>query len=63
MVIGRTFSSVAQASYNEQEGNKRLSTETGAGQWGTALPLACSMFDLECTVYMAKTSDSVGAIF
>src|SRR5919197_345352 len=42
---------VAQAYYNKQEGTKRLATETGAGQWGTALALACSMFDLECTVY------------
>jgi tryptophan synthase beta chain len=45
---------VAQAYYNKQEGTKRLATETGAGQWGTALALACSMFDLECTVYMVK---------
>src|SRR3954470_18876960 len=45
---------VAQAYYNKQEGTRRLSTETGAGQWGTALALACSMFDLECTVYMVK---------
>ena len=45
---------VAQAYYNKQEGTKRLTTETGAGQWGTALALACTMFDLECTVYMVK---------
>ena len=45
---------IAQAYYNKQEGTKRLTTETGAGQWGTALSLACSMFDLECTVYMVK---------
>lgn len=45
-----------QAYYNKMEGVKRLSTETGAGQWGTALALACSLFDLECTVYMVKIS-------
>jgi tryptophan synthase beta chain len=45
---------VAQAYYNKQEGTKRLTTETGAGQWGTALSLACTMSDLECTVYMVK---------
>ena len=38
---------VAQAYYNTQEGTKRLATEAGAGQWGTALALACSMFDLD----------------
>jgi tryptophan synthase beta chain len=47
---------IAQAYYNKQEGTRRLTTETGAGQWGTALSLACSMFDLECTVYMVKAS-------
>ena len=47
---------IAQAYYNKQEGTKRLTTETGAGQWGTAIALACSMFDLECTVYMVKAS-------
>ena len=47
---------VAQAYYNKQEGTRRLTTETGAGQWGTALALACSMFDLECTVFMVKAS-------
>ena len=47
---------IAQAYYNKQEGIKRLTTETGAGQWGTALSIACSMFDLECTVYMVKAS-------
>ena len=49
---------VAQAYYNKQEGAKRLTTETGAGQWGTALALACSMFDLECTVFMVKPISS-----
>lgn len=47
---------VAQAYFNKMEGVKRLSTETGAGQWGTALSFACRMFDLECTVYMVKIS-------
>src|SRR4051795_4699662 len=47
---------IAQAYYNKQEGTKRLTTETGAGQWGTALSIACSMFDLEATVYMVKAS-------
>jgi tryptophan synthase beta chain len=47
---------IAQAYYNKREGTKRLTTETGAGQWGTALSLACAMFDLECTVYMVKAS-------
>lgn len=48
--------SIPQAYYNKQEGIKRLATETGAGQWGSALSFACSMFDLECTVYMVKIS-------
>lgn len=47
---------VAQAWYNKQAGIKRLATETGAGQWGSALALACRMFGLECTVYMVKVS-------
>jgi tryptophan synthase beta chain len=47
---------VAQAFYNKQAGIKRLATETGAGQWGSAIALACRMFDLECTVYMVKVS-------
>ncbi|HHV62603.1 MAG TPA: TrpB-like pyridoxal phosphate-dependent enzyme [Firmicutes bacterium] len=47
---------VPQAYYNKKEGIKRLSTETGAGQWGTALALACNFFGLECTVYMVKVS-------
>ena len=45
-----------QAYYNKQEGIKRLSTETGAGQWGSALAWACSIFDLELTVYMVRVS-------
>jgi len=47
---------IAQAYYNKKEGVKRLATETGAGQWGSALSLACNFFDLECTVYMVKVS-------
>src|SRR5262245_30673551 len=47
---------VPQAFYNQQEGVARLSTETGAGQWGTALSFACAQFDLECKVYMVRAS-------
>ena len=47
---------IAQAFYNKQEGIKRLCTETGAGQWGSALALACRLFDMECTVYMVRVS-------
>jgi tryptophan synthase beta chain len=47
---------IAQAYYNKQAGIRRLATETGAGQWGSALALACRMFGLECTVYMVKVS-------
>ena len=48
--------SVAQAYYNKTAGIKRLATETGAGQWGSALAYACNAFDLECMVYMVKCS-------
>ena len=47
---------VPQAFYNKQEGVTRLATETGAGQWGSALALACALFDLECKVYMVRSS-------
>ncbi len=47
---------VAQAYYNKAEGIKRLATETGAGQWGSALSLACNYFDLECMIYMVRVS-------
>jgi len=47
---------VAQAYFNKQAGTKRLATETGAGQWGSALSMACRLFGLECTVYMVKVS-------
>ncbi|SJZ93446.1 tryptophan synthase, beta chain [Trichlorobacter thiogenes] len=49
-------SAIPQAFYNKQAGIKRLATETGAGQWGSSLSLACSLFGLECTVYMVKVS-------
>lgn len=48
--------SIPQAYYNKQAGIKRLSTETGAGQWGSALSIACKFFGLECIVYMVKVS-------
>ena len=47
---------VAQAYYNKKAGIKRLSTETGAGQWGSSLAMACQFFGLECMVYMVKVS-------
>ncbi len=47
---------VAQAYYNKMEGTKRLATETGAGQWGSALAFASQIFGLECKVYMVKVS-------
>ncbi|MCH7511967.1 MAG: TrpB-like pyridoxal phosphate-dependent enzyme [Chloroflexi bacterium] len=47
---------IAQAFYNREEGVKRIATETGAGQWGTALAYACQMFDIELKVYMVKVS-------
>jgi len=47
---------IAQAYYNKVAGIKRLTTETGAGQWGSALSLGCSMFGLELKVYMVKIS-------
>ncbi|HQJ15638.1 MAG TPA: TrpB-like pyridoxal phosphate-dependent enzyme [Candidatus Omnitrophota bacterium] len=47
---------VAQAYYNKKAGIERLTTETGAGQWGSALSFACNIFGLKCTVYMVKVS-------
>src|SRR5207237_4512573 len=47
---------VAQAYYNKREKVARLSTETGAGQWGSALAIACNFFGLQCKVYMVKVS-------
>src|SRR5207245_4878452 len=49
-------SAVPQAYENKKAGVRRLATETGAGQWGSALALACSLFDLECVVYMVGAS-------
>ena len=47
---------VAQAYYNKEFGIKRLTTETGAGQWGSALSFACSQFGLECKIFMVRIS-------
>jgi len=47
---------VPQAYYNKLAGTRRIATETGAGQWGSSMALACQMFGLECTVYMVKVS-------
>lgn len=47
---------LAQAYYNKIEGTKRIATETGAGQWGSALSMACNFFGLGCTVYMVRCS-------
>ncbi|NLN88123.1 MAG: TrpB-like pyridoxal phosphate-dependent enzyme [Syntrophomonadaceae bacterium] len=49
-------SALPQVYYNKMEGITRLTTETGAGQWGTALALACKLFGLECMVYMVRVS-------
>lgn len=47
---------VPQVYYNAQEGVKKLTTETGAGQWGTALAFACALFDIECEVWQVRAS-------
>src|SRR6202795_4144760 len=47
---------VAQAYYNKKEGVTRIATETGAGQWGSALAMACAFFGIQCKVYMVKVS-------
>lgn len=52
----KTNTAVAQAYYNTIEGTKTLATETGAGQWGSALAFACGMFGLGCTVFMVRVS-------
>ena len=49
-------SAIAQAYYAKQQGLKGVTTETGAGQWGTALSMSCAFFDLDCLVYMVKVS-------
>lgn len=52
----KTNTAIAQAYYNKKEGIKRLTTETGAGQWGSAVSYACNVFGLGCRVYMVKVS-------
>ncbi|CAN5159668.1 TrpB-like pyridoxal phosphate-dependent enzyme [soil metagenome] len=52
----KTNTAIPQVYYNKQEGVKRITTETGAGQWGTALSIACQMFGIECEVYMVRIS-------
>ncbi len=47
---------IPQAYYNREEGVERLATETGAGQWGSSLAFAAGLFDMECTVYMVRSS-------
>src|SRR5919201_6384529 len=47
---------VAQAYYNKEAGTRRITTETGAGQWGSALAMACQFFGLDCLVFMVKAS-------
>jgi tryptophan synthase beta chain len=47
---------IPQAYYNKKAGVKRITTETGAGQWGSALSFACQMFDIECEVFMVRAS-------
>ena len=47
---------VAQAYYNKQDGTKRITSETGAGQWGSALAFACNQMGIECKVYMVSAS-------
>lgn len=52
----KSNTSIAQAYYNKAQGVERLATETGAGQWGTALAMACTLFDLKCRIYMVRVS-------
>lgn len=52
----KTNTALAQAYYNSKQGIKKITTETGAGQWGTALSYACAQFGIECEVYMVKVS-------
>jgi tryptophan synthase beta chain len=52
----KSNTAVAQAYYNREEGNHRIATETGAGQWGSALSMACAMMGIDLTVYMVKVS-------
>ena len=52
----KTNTAVAQVYYNKQAGIKRLTTETGAGQWGSALAFSCHVFGLQCRIYMVKVT-------
>lgn len=52
----KSNTAIAQTYFNLKEGTENLTTETGAGQWGSALALSCSIFDLTCTVYMVRIS-------
>lgn len=52
----KTNTAIPQAYYNAKEGVKKITTETGAGQWGTAISYACALFGLACEVYMVKVS-------
>jgi tryptophan synthase beta chain len=52
----KTNTALAQAYYNKAQGIKRLVTETGAGQWGTALAFSCTIFGLKCRIYMVRAS-------
>ena len=52
----KTNTAVPQAYYNKVQGIHRLTTETGAGQWGSAMAFACKQFGIECKVYMVKVS-------
>jgi tryptophan synthase beta chain len=52
----KTNTALAQAYYNKKQGIERLATETGAGQWGTALAMATRLFDLKCRIYMVRAS-------
>lgn len=52
----KTNTAIAQAYYNKKAGISRLTTETGAGQWGSALSFACNIFGMKCRVYMVKVS-------
>ena len=55
-MIHKNISAIAQAYYAKKQGLKGVTTETGAGQWGTALSMACSYLGLDCKVYMVKCS-------
>ena len=52
----KSNTAVAQAYYNKEAGTRQIATETGAGQWGSALSMACRFFDIECLVFMVKAS-------